>query len=294
MVFENRPFTIYNISHMKNPLVSIIIPTKNAAEFLEKTLTSVKAQTYKHLEVILVDNYSTDNTVKIAKKYTKNIYFKGNERGAQTNYGIRKAKGKYCYRIDGDFVLDKDIVKEAVEKCEKEHLDGVAVHNVSVPSISFWAKVRQFERDMYVNDDLIVGLRFYKKSAWKKIGGYNEEVVWDDYDLHNRFINAGFKWGRIRSREYHLGEPKTITELFRKSIFYGQEMVSFLKHNSTKRGFQQVNPIRTSYFGHWKKFLKNPSLAMGFMIMLVVKYTGGMVGFTKGILTYKNNDLSKK
>lgn len=272
-----------------NPLVSVIIPTKNMSDFLEDTLKSVKKQTYKNIEIIVIDNNSTDRTKKIARKYTEHVYNKGPERGAQTNYGITKAKGKYCYRIDGDFILDKNIIKEAVEKCEKENLDGVAVHNVSVPSISFWGKVRQFERDMYINDDLIVGLRFYKKSAWKAIGGYNEKVVWDDYDLHNRFIGAGFKWGRIKAKEYHMGEPKSVHELFMKSIFYGQEMVSFLKNNYTTRGLQQVNPVRASYFKHWKKFVKNPTLAFGFGIMLIVKYVGGMIGLCRGIL--KRNDV---
>lgn len=265
---------------MKGPLVSIVIPTKNAAEFLDKTLKSVKAQTYKDIEIILVDNHSTDETLKIAKKYTKKVYTKGNERGAQTNYGMEKAKGKYLYRIDGDFLLDKTVVAEAVAKCEKEHLDGVAIHNTSLPDISFWAKVRKLERDSYENDDLIVGVRFYKKTAWKKIGGYNEDVVWDDYDFHNRFVKAGFKWGRIRAKEYHLGEPKSLKDVFFKNFYYGQEMLTYLKKNPS-RGVQQINPMRISYILHWKNFIRHPILTSAFIVMIFVKYAAGTLGLMK-------------
>ncbi len=269
-----------------NSLVSVVIPTKNSQEFLEECLRSIRAQSYKNIELIVVDNNSTDKTKEIAKKYTKNVFNKGNERGAQSNYGIRYAKGKYIYRIDGDFLLNKNVIKEAVLKCEKENLDGIAIHNTSNPSISFWAKVRKLERDTYVDDDLIVGLRFYKKTAWEIIKGYNESIIWDDYDFHNRFIKKGLKWGRIKAKEYHFGEPKSLSDIFWKSYFYGKEMIEYIKTNPG-RGVRQVNPIRASYFKHWKSFLKDPVLTVGFLLMLLVKYSGGMLGFIIAII-HKN------
>lgn len=269
-----------------NPLVSIIIPTKNSAEFLENCLRSIISQTFKNIEIIVVDNNSIDKTKKIAKKYTKLVFNKGNERGAQSNYGITHAKGKYIYRIDGDFLLNKNVIMEAVFKCEKENLDGIAIHNTSNPSISFWAKVRKLERDTYIDDDLIVGLRFYKKTAWKKIKGYNESIIWDDYDFHNRFIKQDLKWGRIKAKESHFGEPKSLSDIFWKSYFYGKEMPQYIKTNPG-RGIRQINPIRASYFKHWKSFLKEPVLTVGFLLMLLVKYSGGMLGFIIAII-HKN------
>lgn len=269
-----------------NPLVSIIIPTKNSAEFLENCLKSIISQTFKNIEIIVVDNNSTDKTKEIAKKYTKLVFNKGNERGAQSNYGITHAKGKYIYRIDGDFLLNRNVIMEAVFKCEKENLDGIAIHNTSNPAISFWAKVRKLERDTYVDDDLIVGLRFYKKTAWVKIKGYNESIIWDDYDFHNRFVKQGLKWGRIKAKEYHFGEPKSLSEIFWKSYFYGKEMFEYIKTNPG-RGVRQINPIRDSYIKHWKSFLKDPVLTVGFLLMLLVKYSGGMLGFIIAII-HKN------
>ena len=54
---------------MENPLVSVIIPTYNSSRTLEKCLESIKNQTYKNIEIIVVDNNSTDNTKEIAKKF---------------------------------------------------------------------------------------------------------------------------------------------------------------------------------------------------------------------------------
>ena len=66
------------------PLVSVIITTKNEEKHIENLLQSIKRQTYKNIEIILVDNYSTDRTREIARKYTDKIYLKGPERSSTT------------------------------------------------------------------------------------------------------------------------------------------------------------------------------------------------------------------
>jgi glycosyltransferase involved in cell wall biosynthesis len=58
------------------PLVSIVIPTKNSARTLEKCLVSIKNQAYENIEIIVVDNYSTDGTYEIAGKYTTKVFQK--------------------------------------------------------------------------------------------------------------------------------------------------------------------------------------------------------------------------
>ena len=103
------------------PLVSVIIPTKNSAKTLEKCLQSVKNQSYPNIEVIVIDNNSIDKTKEIAKKYTIMVFNKGPERSAQVNFGGRQARGKYLYRVDSDFIIEKDVVQECVEKCEREN-----------------------------------------------------------------------------------------------------------------------------------------------------------------------------
>jgi cellulose synthase/poly-beta-1,6-N-acetylglucosamine synthase-like glycosyltransferase len=69
--FQN--IQVFSIGSM-SPLVSIIIPTRNSARTLEKCLESIKHQTYSNIEVIVVDNFSDDETIEIAKKYTEKTY----------------------------------------------------------------------------------------------------------------------------------------------------------------------------------------------------------------------------
>ena len=66
---------------MKKPKVSVIVPTKNSESFLYSCLRSIANQSYA-VETIVVDNYSTDRTVKIAKRFTKKVYSRGPERSS--------------------------------------------------------------------------------------------------------------------------------------------------------------------------------------------------------------------
>lgn len=276
---------------MKNPLVSIIIPSYNSAAFLARCLESINAQTYKNIEILLIDKGSTDNTAQIAKRFTKNVFTAGSERSAQVNFGARKAKGKYLYRVDSDFVLEPEVVRECVEKCEKENLDGIAVHNTSAEKLGFWAEVRKLERDSYRDDNLIVAVRFFTKKAWEKIGGFDESLYGpEDYDFHNRFVKKGFTWGRISAIERHLGEPKSIRDIYRKHYWYGKQMLFyFRKYPSTAS--LQFNPVRVSFFRHYKSFLSRPLLTAGLFVMQFIKFFAGGLGFLVAFLTNYKPDF---
>ncbi|MBX4205642.1 glycosyltransferase [Candidatus Microgenomates bacterium] len=262
-----------------NPLVSVIVGTKNSKKYLDKSLRSIKNQSYKNWELILVDNYSTDSTLKIAKNYTKKVFIAGPERSIQYNLAASKAKGKYLYRIDADFFVEPEVLAQAVGKCEKEKLDAIAVHNTSDGTLSFWAHVRQLERDCYIDDDSIVAVRFFKKSAFNKVGGFDEKMyAGEDYDLHNRLIKSGFKWGRIKAKEIHLGEVTSIWDFAKKSFSYGKNSIYYVNRHS-KRAWEQMTPIRGAFLRHWKDMLKQPVLVLGLIFMTLVKYSFGGLGF---------------
>jgi len=91
---------------MKNPLVSVIIPTYNRASILNETIRGVLQQTYRELEIIVVDDGSTDNTNQLIEKIDdKRIFYLYKEnRGLASarNAGIKKAKGEYIAFLDSD------------------------------------------------------------------------------------------------------------------------------------------------------------------------------------------------
>lgn len=99
-------------------LVSIILPVYNGEKYIEKCIKSLEKQTYKNIEIIFVDDGSTDKTKDIINNYQnqyKNIkyfYQKNNRQGAARNKGLKHASGKYICFIDSDDFVDKNMVKE--------------------------------------------------------------------------------------------------------------------------------------------------------------------------------------
>ena len=260
------------------PLVSVIVPTKNSEATIERCLKSIVEQSYKNVELIVVDNYSIDRTRQVARKYGAKVYLKGPERAAQINFGVKKARGKYVYRVDSDFVLNRNIIREAVEICESKGYDAVIIHNTSDPTISFWSRVRKAERDCYRNDEFNVAARFWRRKAYLSVGGFDENLVaGDDYDLHNRLLEAGFRIGRIVSEEIHIGEPRTLAEIVWKHYYYGKSIGRFIRKNP-KRAMIQLSPFRMSYVKCLSNFLNNPLLMVGFTIYQIVRYMAAAIG----------------
>jgi glycosyltransferase involved in cell wall biosynthesis len=263
-----------------NPLVSVIIPTYNSERTLAKCLESIKNQTYRNIEVIIVDKNSRDKTVKIAKSHAVKVFvIKAKERCQQVNFGAKKATGKYLYEVGSDFILEPNVIEEAVEKCEKEGYDAIVIHNTSDPTISFWSRVRKLERDCYRDDELNVAARFFRKGVFEAVGGFNESLIAaEDYDLHNRLLEKGFKIGRIQAQEIHIGEPKSLREVVKKHYYYGKTIREFIKANPQK-GLKQLTPIRPAFIKHWKEFARHPILALGFAIYQAVRYFSAGLGY---------------
>ena len=77
-----------------NPVVSVIITTKNEESIIERLIESIRKQTYADKEIILVDNSSKDRTLELAKKMGGKGYTYGPERSSQRNFGAKQAKGR--------------------------------------------------------------------------------------------------------------------------------------------------------------------------------------------------------
>jgi glycosyltransferase involved in cell wall biosynthesis len=261
----------------KDVLVTIIVPTKNSSETLDKCLQSVHCQTHEKIEIVIVDNFSSDRTLEIARRYTDKVYSKGPERSTQVNFGVEKASGKYIYRVDSDFILDPNIVHDALVEAENKKHGAILIHNTSDPTVSFWAKVRKFERDMYDSDNLNVAVRFIRKDVFLDVGGFDVSMVaGEDYDLHNRILKK-YTIGRIAAKEIHLGEPRTLGEVARKHYYYGKTINLFLAKNK-ERGIRQVSPLRMAYIRNYKVFMSQPFMTLGFIVYQVVRYSSSILG----------------
>lgn len=113
-----------------NELISVIIPIYNCEKYIEKCIKSVCKQTYENLEILLINDGSTDSSESICQKY-KNIdkrikyIYKQNSGVSDTrNLGIKKSSGKYIMFIDSDDYIDDDYIKK-MYNCFQENIDIV-------------------------------------------------------------------------------------------------------------------------------------------------------------------------
>lgn len=269
------------------PLVSTITPVLNGEKYIAENIRSIKNQTYPNIEIIVVDNFSTDNTVEVARNAGATVYQKGPERASQDNYGVQMAKGKYVFITGCDMVLDKDYIEQCVRCCEEEGYDAVYA-SVKSRTTNFWSKVKGLERDMYIGDDFIESARFFKRDVFLGLGGFDTTLVInaDDYDMQRRLNNAGYKTGRITATELHIDEIDSIKEVFLKSFYYGMNSWQYIQR---QKGYavKQLFPVRKAYFRNFRMLLAHPILTLGFVVFKVVQYTSASIGLAFGMLGLK-------
>lgn len=122
-----------------NPLVSIIIPVYNGADYMREAIDSALAQTYKNIEVIVINDGSTDNTEEIAKSYGDKIRYFSKENGgvaSALNLAIKKSYGEYISWLSHDDVYYLDKIEKQINELSKlnglERLNTILMSNYSL------------------------------------------------------------------------------------------------------------------------------------------------------------------
>ncbi len=279
---------------MPNPLVSVIIPTKNSSETLEACLKSVKEQTYENIEIIVVDNNSADNTKSIAKKYTDKVFDKGPERSAQRNFGAKNSIGEYLLIIDSDMELAKQVVEDCVDKVQK----NIGISALVIPEESFgkgfWAQCKKLERSFYVGVSWMEAARFFKKEIYKEMGGYDEKNTGtEDYDLPQRVESMFGKVSidRIDTYIYHNEGKISLIKTCKKKFYYAQKLDGYKnKKENTQKFVKQSSVFRryALYFSFPRKLFNNPLLGFGLLFMKTCEFVVGAVGYLSSFSFYAN------
>lgn len=260
--------------------VSIIITTKNSALTLENLLQSIKNQTFKNREIILVDNNSLDDTLRIAKKYTKNIYTKGPERSAQRNFGAQKAKGEYLLFLDADMELKRNVIKECVKITDS--FKAIVIPEKTVGR-GLLQDIRRFEREMYEGDLSVELARFYDKKVFEKAGGFDEKLTGpEDYDLFYR-VNKKYPVGRIKSYILHHEEGLTLPKLLQKKFYYANMGAGYAEKHPELIKTQGTIFFRKTYLKHWKKFIKNPVVGFCFLFTRILETIFAVSGYISAV-----------
>ena len=173
------------------PNVSVIVTTKNEDRNIGACLESVIEQTMPPIEMIVVDNFSEDQTIKIAKQFGAKVYQLGPERSAQRNYGVEQAQGKYILYLDADMRLSTKVIENCVNRCKEDtKITGVYIPEIIIGT-GFWIKVRRFERSFY-DGTVIDAVRFVPKDSFQKVAGFDLRFTGpEDWDFDKKIRQLG-------------------------------------------------------------------------------------------------------
>jgi chlorobactene glucosyltransferase len=204
-----------------NPLVSILIPARNEEENIKKCIDSLIVQDYKNIEILVLDDNSTDNTAEIVKDLAKNYRFlkliKGEplkKRWTGKNYAcyqlFKKSKGGYLFFTDADTVHEKNSVSSAIACLLKEKLDilsacprqmmnsfhermviGLTNFQLLIPPLVFLKKSK-----IPIFGSGIGSLMLAKRKSYTAIGGHKriKGSCIEDTSISKLFIKMGYKF----------------------------------------------------------------------------------------------------
>lgn len=258
-------------------LVSAIVPTRNSARTLEACLVSIRSQHYRPIEIVVVDNESTDETVQIASRNADVVDTFGPERSAQRNRGARLAHGDYLLFIDSDMELAPGVVSECIEALQAGGAPAVVIPEISVGE-GFLAHCRALERSCYVGDETVEAARFYSRVAFEAVGGFDENLdAFEDWDLSIRAA-AGRRLPRTVSQISHdEGRLRLGAVLAKKRYYAASSLAYWRKHPESAVG--QANLVfRPALLRNWRRLVRHPLLAAGVVVMKSMESAAAVSG----------------
>ena len=266
--------TIYSVETGNRQSVSVLITTKNEEKNIKNCLQSIKNQTYKNIEIIVVDNFSQDKTAELAQEYAAKVYFKGNERSAQRNYGAKVAHGEYLIYLDADMILSPTVIEECVTKCNHDSVDALYVPERIVGD-GFWIKVRDFERSFYTGT-VIDAVRFIRRDLFLQVGGFDETLVGpEDWDFDRKIRKIGHT-GIANMPLYHNEGKFNIKRYLKKKGYYTSGINKYVKKWGSKDP-ETVKQLGLYYRlfgvfvekGKWKQLVLHPLLTLWMYVLRI-------------------------
>jgi GT2 family glycosyltransferase len=227
---------------MRGPVdISFVIPVRDDAVRLQRCLRSIADNRYPlgQIEVIVVDNGSSDNSPAVARESGARVLAAPGLRvAAMRNLGAAEAKAPVLAFVDADHVLRADWIASALDTLSKSSRIAAAGDLCHAPPDGTWVQ-RSYDRlrsrrgGRHEVDWLGAGNLVVRRSAFEQIGGFDVTLeTCEDVDLCKKLRHAGFRlWADDRMHNVHIGDPATLGALFRGELWRGRNnlAVSFRK-----------------------------------------------------------------
>ena len=261
-------------------IVSINIPTYNSEKTLGACILAAKKQTYTPIEILIIDSYSKDKTLKIAKKHNcKVVMCKGGLLEARI-VGAKKSKGKYVLFLDSDQILHPTTIERAVKKIK--NFDAIWLYERAYNRHKFIPSLYDADRllvQKYLEEDVVLP-RFFKKNLLLKA---MEKIPSDIYDtckahdhliLMKEFEKVSKKWGMVSKAVEHI-EPSNLFNLIKKQYRWGRTTREFYE----KGHYSDLVKSRNGFRGF---HIKDPILSFKSFILRVLRGVPYILGYYFG------------
>lgn len=191
--------------------VSVIMPCYNDGQYIMEAIDSVRQQTYKDWELIIVDDGSDDEeTIRIIDSIQDEnikIYHTNHLHPAGArNYGIERANGIYILPVDSDDKIEKTYMEKAVKKIESNDKIGVVYCEADLfgEKTGKW-QLPQYSFDKMLLDNIVFVTALFYKKDWESVGGFNTnmEAGMEDYDFWLGILELGKEIYQIPETLFH-------------------------------------------------------------------------------------------
>lgn len=277
----------------KNPIVSVVIPAYNEEGDIEGCIKTLINQSYKPLEIIFVDDGSTDKTLEILSRYKDIKVLKQNHKGpgAARNFGVSKSKGEIIVFVDADMEFKEDYIEKLIkpilnnETIGTNHPEEIVKNSENIWAKCWGRRITTFQGDFAI-------YRAIKKDKFLEAGGFDPSKGYaDDQTLYQKLqIRPILSEGAVC---YHKN-PATLKEVFYQNRWIGESYKNFILNQPV------VNILFASLLWILVPFLiiiksintvkleKNLKFLFYYPVFSVFKYSGFILGIYRKILKNKN------
>lgn len=247
---------------LMNPKVSIIMPVYNAADHLRDSLDSVLGQSYKDLEIICVDDGSTDESLSILRKYAETdlrisiIRQENQYAGIARNKGLAHACGDYVMFLDSDDIFEKNMVSYLVKKA--------AEYDTDIVVFGYWRFITSMSKRRPVRNHYKNGLLCSSRDIKDNIFQVTRSLPWDKFIRMDFVRKTGLQYQGIKVNNDIFFNRTLVTEANRM-LFSGKRFVNYrINNENSLQGKLSKNPtdfIRANE-GIYNELKKRKTLAV--------------------------------
>lgn len=230
------------------PLISVIIPVYNLENYIAKCIESVQNQTYGNIEIVLVNDGSTDNSEEVCSKYVQNderIIYLTKENGGPSsarNKGIEIAKGEYIFFVDGDDYLAPDTLEKLYTRIVTDHSE------LALCGVTRVGRENRILKTFEPSNDVITGFQALKMAYGEDNGVLFCSMIANKLYNYSLFAHIRFPNGKFHEDEatvYKLLDQCSLISLVSEPFYY-----YFDRENSTMNepySVKQLDGIEASY-----------------------------------------------